>query len=164
MDFWACAQLQPRRENLALGGLKLRGYEVFCPRILERRRVRGRREATVEVMLFPLYVFVAIVAGRWYDAVAVPGVNRLIGHGTEPSHVPDRVIDEIRKRERDGVVELPQRGLALGDHVRVTSGPFYDHIGLYAGQPARERVTVLLAILGAHQRVTLPAANVEPAG
>ena len=40
-------------------------------------------------------------------------------------------------------------------------GPFAGHVGLYAGMKPRERVEVLLAILGGAQRVTLAADAVE---
>jgi transcription antitermination factor NusG len=119
--FWACTQLQPQRQNLALGGLKLRGYDVYCPRIVERRNY-GRRAVAVEAMLFPSYAFVLVIEMRWYDIVATPGVCRLIGNGAGPSQVPDRVIDEIRKREHNGIVQLPARGPAIGDPCGSSAG------------------------------------------
>jgi hypothetical protein len=45
----------------------------------------------------------------------------------------------------------------------VLHGPLAGHVGLYAGMKPRERVEVLLAILGGAQRVTLAADAVEPA-
>jgi transcription antitermination factor NusG len=74
--------------------------------------------------------------------------------------VPDGVIAEIRSRERGGLIELPPR-LKRGDRVRVLHGPLAGHVGLYAGMRPRERIEVLLAILGGAQRVTLAADAVE---
>jgi len=45
--------------------------------------------------------------------------------------------------------------------VRVTHGPFSGQLGLYQGQRPRERVLVLLALLGGQQRVTLPKDDIE---
>jgi len=85
--------------------------------------------------------------------------------GAAPARVPDVVIAEIRSRERGGLIELPKRALARpGDRLRVLRGPFQGHVGLYAGMRPRERVEVLLAILGGAQRVTLAADAVEAAG
>ena len=47
--------------------------------------------------------------------------------------------------------------------MRVIHGPFAGHVGLYAGMKPRERVEVLLAILGSVQKVTLAADSVEAA-
>ena len=79
-----------------------------------------------------------------------------------PARVPDDIIDEIRSRERGGLIELPKpRGLRRGDKVRIISGPFEDHLALYDGMASHERVAVLLRVLGAQQRTELPASAVE---
>jgi Transcription termination factor nusG len=56
--FWSCAQLETNRERLAQHCLGLAGYEMYTPRIRERRRVNGRRVAATPA-LFPGYCFVA---------------------------------------------------------------------------------------------------------
>ena len=77
--------------------------------------------------------------------------------------VPDGLIEEIKSRERGGLVELPRRdGLRPGEQVRVLAGPLAGHIGLYAGMRSHERVLVLLALLGGQQRVELAKGAVEP--
>ena len=61
-----------------------------------------------------------------------------------------------------GLVELPRREPArLGDPVRVVRGPFQGQLGIYAGMKPRERVEVLLALLGGQRRPTLRAGDVE---
>ena len=68
--------------------------------------------------------------------------------GVRPARVADQVIDDLRKRERNGLIELPQRsGLKPGDQVRILQGSFARQLGLYAGMRAHERVLVLLALL-----------------
>jgi hypothetical protein len=65
--------------------------------------------------------------------------------------VPDARIDDIRRRERDGAVEL--RRLRVGARVRIRGGPFRDHLGLCTAMTGRERVLVLLNVLGARRQV-----------
>jgi len=82
--------------------------------------------------------------------------------GVRPARVADQIIDDLRKRERNGLIELPNRpALQPGDQVRILQGPFAGQLGLYAGMRAHERVLVLLALLGGQQRVELPKADVE---
>ena len=84
--------------------------------------------------------------------------------GIKPARVADHIIDDLRKRERNGLIELPQRsGLKLGDRVRVLHGPLAGQLGLFAGMRAHERVLVLLALLGGQQRVELPKDSIEAA-
>jgi hypothetical protein len=42
VPFWAAAQLQPQRDGLALHCLRQAGFEVYAPRLRERRTVNGR--------------------------------------------------------------------------------------------------------------------------
>jgi|SRR5262249_7123305 len=161
MSYWACAQVAPQQERAAQHFLQLRGFESYCPRLRVTRRQHGRK-IELRPPLFVSYLFVWIVAGRWWDARWCPYVSRIILNGAHPAVVPDGVIAEIRARERGGLVELPRRaGLKAGDQVRVLAGPLQGQLGLYAGQRPRERVLVLLALLGGDQRVELPASDVE---
>jgi transcriptional antiterminator RfaH len=160
-SFWCAARLMPKREALATHCLGLGGFEIYLPRLRERRILRGRR-VEVRPPLFPGYCFVAIVL-QWHGARWCPGVMSLIMNGDGPARVPDAVIAELRSRERDGLIELPKpRGLKPGDRVRIISGPFRERLALYAGQTAHERVAVLMQLLGGQQRAELPADAIEP--
>ena len=152
MPFWSCAQLEGHREQLALYTLGLAGYQTYLPRIQAKQRI---------VALFPSYLFVWIEA-QWHQARWSPGVRGLVMGGDAPAKVSDAVIAEIRSREgRDGLVKLPQPPrLKPGDHLRIVAGPFTGQLVLYAGQAPRERIAVLLAILGGRQRVELARRDV----
>ena len=157
MSYWAVARLEPHREQLALHCLGLAGYETYFPGL---RETHGRK---IEVLppLFPGYCFLTVEA-QWYAARWSIGVIGLIMDGVRPARVADQIIDDLRKRERNGLIELPKRpGLKPGDEVRILQGPFAGRLGLYAGMRAHERVLVLLALLGGHQRVELAQGDLE---
>jgi transcriptional antiterminator RfaH len=160
MAYWAVARLEPHRERLALHCLGLAGFETYFPRLREKRMSHGRR-IEVRPPLFPGYCFLTIEA-QWHAARWSVGILGLIMDGIRPAKVADSVIEEIRSRERGGLVELPRRdGLKAGDQVRILAGPFEGHLGLYAGMRPHERVLVLLALLGGQQRVELPKDSIE---
>jgi transcription antitermination factor NusG len=107
------------------------------------------------------YAFVLIEL-QWHTARWAPGVCRLVTNGDgRPATVPDAIITAIKARERDGLVELPKPSLEPGVRVRILEGPFRGHLAIYAGMSARERVALLLQILGGPQRVTLAQRDVE---
>jgi transcriptional antiterminator RfaH len=162
MSFWAAAQLQPQRDGLALHCLRQAGFETYAPRLRERRTAHGRALVRTP-LLFPGYLFVLIEL-QWSRARWSPGVVRIVMNGTAPAVVPDSVIGVLRARETGGLIELPRPPkFRPGDRLRVLHGPFAGHVGLYTGMRPRERVEVLLAILGGSQRVTLAADAVEQA-
>jgi hypothetical protein len=72
------------------------------------------------------------------------------------------VIDNLRSRERNGFVQLPQvRGLQRGDRVQITHGPFNQRLAIFEGMRGGQRVEVLLMFLGAQQRIILPSTDVR---
>jgi hypothetical protein len=64
--FWAVSRLAPRHEALALAG-----YEVYLPRLRERRVIR-RRKVEVTPPLFPGYCF-TLIELQWHAARWAPG-------------------------------------------------------------------------------------------
>jgi transcriptional antiterminator RfaH len=157
--YWACARAQPQREAVAQHFLELAGYSVYLPRVREHRVSHGRK-IEIRPPLFPGYLFVEIVVG-WWQARWCPGTLGLVMNCGLPVRVPDAVLDDIRKREVRGLVELPRPSLKPGDRVRIGRGPFEGRLALYDGQPAPERVAVLLQLLGAERRLELAADAVE---
>jgi transcriptional antiterminator RfaH len=144
MSFWACAQLETHRERLALHFLNRNGFTTYCPRI---RGQRSSREGERSTWLFPGYTFVAI-ALQWHAARWCPGIVELI-------------LDDLKSRERNGLIVLPPPPhLQRGDQVRILRGPFAGHLAIYDGMRPRERVVVLLTLLGAVQRVELAKRDV----
>jgi transcriptional antiterminator RfaH len=163
MAYWAAARLQPRHEALALHCLGLAGYETYLPRLRERRVSRGRR-ITVTPPLFPGYCFI-LIRLQWHTARWAPGVATIIRDGESPAKVPNAVIEEIKSREVGGLINLPRPpsvpGLRPGAQVKVLSGPFRGFVTTLVGLRPRQRLEVLLALLGGQQRVTLSKGSIE---
>ena len=90
---------------------------------------------------------------------------RLVRNGNEPAVVPISIVDELRRRENaDGFVQLDHRpNFSRGDKVSVLAGAFQDCFGLYEGMSGRDRVMVLLDLLGRKVRVVLDAEFIEAA-
>jgi transcriptional antiterminator RfaH len=158
---WSVVRLEPHREKLALHFLALNGFTTYLPRIREVRVQYGRRIGYL-VPLFPGYCFV-VVQLQWHQIFRTPGTRGLIMDGMAPAKVPDAVITEIRDREIDGLVQLqqPAQHFQPGAPVRITQGPLAGQLGLYAGMPSRERVSVLLKLLGTARRVSLARDDIE---
>jgi transcriptional antiterminator RfaH len=162
--YWCCAQTAPMQEAAAGHFLALNGYTSYCPRLRVIRRSHGRKIETRPV-LFPSYLFVLITSG-WWTARWCPHVTRLLtGGGDAPLLVPDGIVDGLRAREVNGLVELPSRpDLKAGDKVKVTVGPMLGLEGLYAGTKPRQRVEILLQLFGSLQKVVLPKDSIERIG
>jgi transcriptional antiterminator RfaH len=163
---WYVVQTQPHAETKAMGHLIRQGFEAYLPRYLKRRR-HARKVEMVAAPLFPRYLFVTVdlEAQRWRSIHSTTGVSRLVCNGDEPAPVPPDVVAALQGREdATGFVKLERRPqFAPGERVRVVDGIFADSLGLFEGMADRERVAILLDLLGRKVRILLDEGAVTAA-
>ena len=105
---WYVVQTQPHAEAKAVSHLLRQGFTTYFPRCLKQRR-HARKIETVAAPFFPGYVFVASI---WRCSGGGPSSRRsastrLVCHGDDPALVPQRVLEEIRRKEdENGFVRL----------------------------------------------------------
>lgn len=156
MNSWAVVQTASQCEHVVRLLLMRARYETYLPRI----RAHGRI-----VPLFPSYLFVSLQEKRWYPIMWTPHVMRLLMSGDQPAQLPEDVVNQIRKREHNGLVKLPkvsQQLLKKGQKVRIIRGSFEGQIGLYEGMSGNDRQRVLLDLLGQAVSVELPGKDIAP--
>jgi transcriptional antiterminator RfaH len=155
---WHVVQTQVHAEQKAAANLVRQGYEIYLPRYLKRRR-HARRVETVPAPLFPRYLFVAfdVMTARWRSIQSTYGVSHLVCTNQEPATLPERVVADLRSREDEkGFVRFdPRPQYAPGDKIRVVDGVFSDSLGLFEGMADRDRVAILLDLLGRKVRIIL---------
>jgi transcriptional antiterminator RfaH len=157
---WFVAHTHPHAETKATTHLNRQGFEIYFPRYLKRRR-HARRIETVAAPLFPRYLFVAIDLNvqRWRSIYSTVGVSRLVCNGDDPTAVPDGIVEALKTRQDlNGFIKLDSRPpFRAGDRVRVLDGAFSSCLGLFEGMAERERIAILLDLLGRKVRVVLDA-------
>lgn len=154
---WYAAQVQPRREQLALAHLRRQRFVTYCPTIERTRRSR-RQSVSAAEPLFPGYIFVALDCQRdpWRSVNGTVGVLRLVSFGMQPARMPRGFVEQLQDMAgEDGHVRFDE-ALQPGDGVRIVGGPFDGLCGSLASSGVRERVTVLLQMLAGETKVTLP--------
>ena len=106
-----------------------------------------------------------MAAQRWRSIYSTVGVSRLVCNGEFPAAVPERVVELLRNREdTSGFIQLDHRPkFKTGDKIRILEGAFYDCLGIYDGMPDRDRVEILLDLLGRKVRVLLDAEAIAAA-
>jgi transcriptional antiterminator RfaH len=157
--YWAVAQTIATREDAIADRLDRIGYKVLAPK--GRFRVDGKPARVMPV--FPGYVFLHIIAGRWYDAKWTIGVLRLIMNGEQPAHLPDFEVDKIQRATgSNGLVKIPKSPrvppttlIADGANVRILTGSFRGFHAIYEGMDEQQRQRVLLDLFGRSTRVSL---------
>jgi len=163
---WYLVYAKPRQETVAQANLARQGYETYLPLIRQVRKQHGRRVAAIGPM-FPRYLFIQLDAhtDNWGPIRSTLGVISLVRFGQAAAQVPDDLVANLRQREDEqGVQVLPTEEYQRGARVRITEGSFAGYEGVFLAKSGRDRVVLLLDILGKHTRAVVGAESIEPGG
>lgn len=159
---WHAARTKSRQEQVALANLSRQGYAALLPTLTTLRRRRARA-AAVTVPLFPGYVFVAVEPSQQSYAPirSTLGVLDLVRFGDRIPTVPDEIIEALRQRQ-EADRERPPGYFEPGDDVMIVGGPLAGLKGVYQMDQGRDRVQVLLELLGRSVSTKIPRESVIP--
>ena len=161
---WYCVKTKPKQEGVASrllrGELRL---EVFCPKI-RFKRARSTGVAWVSEAMFPGYIFARFVYPEIYRRVAATsGVAKTLSFGGRPCVLDERIIEDLRVHVADGETIEIACEIKEGEEVKVVEGPFQGVRALVTRiLPARDRVAILLNMLGQEREVEVSTADVLP--
>src|SRR2546422_7581670 len=118
---WYAAYTCANHEKHVAAELGAREVEHFLPLYSSVRRWRDRR-VTLDLPLFPGYVFVRLALRDRLSVVQIPSVVRLVGFNGLPAALPDRDMEIMRSGLSQSLAE-PHPFLAVGRRIRITVGP-----------------------------------------
>lgn len=148
---WYAVYTQPHAEPKALEHLLRQGYPAYLPRY-RTKVTHARRRQIVLRPLFPRYLFAAVDRATmpWRPILSTIGVTDIVRSGDAPLSVPGEVVTTIREKAEAGAFDRLEARQAprLGELVRVTAGAFEDMVGRLVELRDRDRVVVLLDLLG----------------
>jgi transcriptional antiterminator RfaH len=155
---------KPRQERVANRNLERQGFETYLPVTQQRRRRLGRSIMVIEPM-FPRYLFIRLDSrhDNWGPIRSTLGVTALVRFGQFPAPVPDELIGNLRQRDdEEGIQQLLEYAYRPGEPLRIAEGVMAGFEGIYLARSAKDRVLVLLEILGQQARVELARDTIEP--
>lgn len=161
---WYCVKTKPKQEGVASRLLRSElGIEVFCPKI-RFKRARATGVAWVNEAMFPGYLFARFVYPELYRRIAATsGVARTLSFGGRPCILDERIIEDLRAHVADGETVEIACELKEGEEVKVVEGPFLGVRALVTRVlPARDRVAILLNLLGQEREIEVAASALLP--
>lgn len=164
--FWYCLRSQPKHEHIVAAHLrKMAEIEVFLPRVRFKRATR-QGMAWVTEALFPGYLFTRF---DWETSLrrvqAAPGARGIVHFGREWPVIADGTMKELRQIVGATELHTIAPELAPGDAVYVADGTLRGlHAVVSRVMPGRERVAVLMELLGRQTEVELKASSILKEG
>ena len=118
------------------------------------------RKVTVEMPLFPKYIFAHISRRERTAALNVPGALSLVGQNSIPAALPDAEIESLREglKLRNAT---PHPYLAVGAKVRINKGALAGREGIVLRHKNSVRVVLTLSVVMRSFAVEVDAADVD---
>jgi transcription antitermination factor NusG len=159
---WFALYTTCRHEKRIAQHLSQREIEHYLPLYRAERKWRDGSRVTLDLPLFPSYIFVRIQRAQRVRVLSVPGALAVVGGtGGEPAPLPDTAMDALRAGLQQHRVE-PHPLLCVGQLARIRSGAFAGMEGIVVRKKSGLRVVLTLEQIMQSVAVELDEADVEP--
>lgn len=143
---WFALQVRAYRETAVADHLLGKGYEWFLPQYKCRKRWSDRVKV-VDAPLFPGYLFCRFNPQYRLPILTTPGVFQIVGCQGMPIAVDEAEINAIQALVASGLQNQPWPFLAVGDRVRIESGPLRDLEGILVKFKGEHRLVLSVSLL-----------------
>ncbi len=141
---WFALYTTARHEKRVAQHLGQREIEHYLPLYRAQRKWRDGSRVTLDLPLFPCYLFVRVQRNERVRVLEVPGVLTIVlGTGGQPAALPDALIQTLRSGLAAAAVE-PHPLLVGGQRVRICAGAFAGLEGVVLRSKNRCRVVLTL--------------------
>jgi len=157
---WYAAYTRANHEKRVAEQLGARQTEHFLPQYESVRRWKDRR-MTLQLPLFPGYVFVQIALRDRLRVLQIPGVARLVGFNGIPTALPEEDIRAIRTCVSRGCQIQPHPYVQVGRRARVNAGPLQGLEGIVIRKKNGMRFVISLDLINRSVAVEIAAKDLE---
>lgn len=143
---WFALTSKPRHEKAVAENLRGKGLESFLPLYRARRQWSDRLQ-TVELPLFPGYVFCRFTCSNRLPVLNTPGVTSVVSFADRPAPVADEDISRIQAIQASGLPSQPWPYVRIGQRARIERGSLAGLEGVLLREKDALRVVVSLELL-----------------
>jgi transcription antitermination factor NusG len=143
---WFALRVKSRCEKVVSMMAQHKGLEEFLPLYQSRRRWSDRVQS-VELPLFPGYLFCRLNPQHRLPLLTIPGVLHFVGVGKTPIPINDTEIASLQTAVRSGALIEPWPYLEIGQRVRLDDGPLAGLEGVLVATSKQQRVVVSVTLL-----------------
>ncbi len=140
MKSWFVINTKPKKEFQVKRIFEEAGFNYYNPVYASEGKIKP---------FFPGYGFLFFEFPAQYQLVRFTrGVKKVVGNREGPIPIPEEIIQEIKSREVNGLIELAKYGdePQVGDEVEIAEGPWKGLRGIFKKELSdRDRVMILLS-------------------
>ena len=158
---WFAVFTRSHHERAVSQYFRQQEIDTFLPLYSQVRQWTNRRRVTLQVPLFPNYVFVRMARRDRSRVLGVKGVLSLVGRGCDPTPLSDFEIESLRSELHLRKFE-PHPLLVAGTKVRIKLGPLQGMEGVLLRTKNNLRVVLTVKLINQSIAVEVDSQDVEP--
>ncbi len=164
---WYVVHTKPRQEAIALEHLRRQDFEAYLPlfKVFKKSRRAGQPAHTAHEPMFPRYLFLRPTRPEQSLSTvrSTIGVSRLVMFGLQPATLADEAVQAIRQAEaqRENAELADIAPFKPGMTIEIQASPLAG-IQALVQAVSKDRVTLLLHMLGRPQSVQVDIGQVQP--
>jgi transcription antitermination factor NusG len=159
---WFAVSTMPRHEKRIAQHFDVRQVEFFLPVYRSNRRWNDGSHVTLDLPLFPGYIFARVGRRERSRVLQIPGVLSLVaGTGREPASLSESEICALRSGLAERRAE-PHPLLTVGQKARIRSGALTGMSGVVVRMKGALRVVLTLELIMQSIAVEVDSGDLEP--
>ena len=151
MKYWFVATYKINEIKRAESNLSNQNVEYYLPKI----KVKKSNSNFKEEILFPGYVFIKTRLEDYWFVKYTKGIKKVVKFGKNIPRLTDDEINSIRSIEKLSNSEPITPKINIGQEAVVADGPFKGTLVKICSLPSKERIEVLLTILGCSRKINI---------
>jgi len=159
---WYVLHTRSRFENVVRSQLEKKGVCVFLPTMIKLSRRKDRKK-TIEVPMFPGYVFVQCDSApeNRLKILKTTGAVKLIGTKSGPIPVKKEAVESLILFSESRSEVFTVRGFKKGQDVIIMGGAMTGVKGIFEKEAGKARVVVQIDILGRYAYAEVDEDDIE---
>jgi transcription antitermination factor NusG len=158
---WYATYTCANHEKQVARELQSRALECFLPLYRSVRRWKDRR-VTLDLPLFPGYLFVRLALRDRVRVLQIPSVVHLVSFSGQPVAIPDDEMDSLRRGLSHYLRAEPHPFLTAGRRVTIIRGPLAGCEGTLRRRKNNFRFVMSIDLIRSAFALDVDAADVRP--
>ncbi len=151
MKYWFVATYKINEIKRAESNLLNQNFDYYLPKI----NVKKHDSNLKEEILFPGYIFIKTRLEDYSFIKYTKGIKKVVKFGKSIPRLTDNEIESIQSIEKLSKTKPIKKKMSIGQETVVAEGPFKGILVKICSLPSKDRIEVLLTILGSSRRVNI---------
>tara|TARA_B100000900_G_C20440615_1_gene658882 strand:+ start:62 stop:538 length:477 start_codon:yes stop_codon:yes gene_type:complete len=150
MKYWLIATYKTNETNRLEKNLSNQNFDYYLPKIV----IKKNNSILGEEVLFPGYIFINTTLDKYTLLKYTKGIKKVLKFGKTIPSLTDNEIKTIQSVVKLTKTKPISKKIKLGQEAIIAEGPFKGTLVKICSLPSKNRIEVLLTILGSQRRVS----------